>query len=477
LILDARNDGIGLDRSVDLVIVGSGPVGALLADTLADVAEILVVESGGLAAEAATEDLNVGAVIGLPYPLLATRTRQLGGSSTLWAGYCAPFDPHDFEPRPWVPMSGWPFPAEEIARFASDVAQQLTLSCPIFDASEVADAAAIGLPASVREHAGLWRFGAVKMRHGVEDARWGRHETLSVLLHATIVDILLDRSGSAADHVVVRTLNGREGVIRAKQIVLACGGIETARLLLNSDRQITAGIGNLNGLVGRCFMEHPHQEVAAFAVDRTKDLTGFLHRLQSGYGDEILFNLGLSPQEQAQRHLLNARAHFYHTPAMSEGDPPRLGLFAEQSPNPASRILLTDHRDALGLRRIALDWNLTELDWRSFAESGAALGRLLEANGYGHRRSLDRPPQDRSSILHSNHHLGTTRMACDPDLGVVDSDARIHGLENLYIMGGGVFPTVSWANPTFTLLALTLRLAEHLRHKFTPPPPQHESPK
>lgn len=75
MILDARNDVIGLDRSVDLVIVGSGPVGALLADTLADVAEILVVESGGLAAEAATEDLNVGEVIGLPYPLIATRTR------------------------------------------------------------------------------------------------------------------------------------------------------------------------------------------------------------------------------------------------------------------------------------------------------------------------------------------------------------------------------------------------------------------
>src|SRR5690606_13005807 len=68
-----------------------------------------------------------------------------------------------------------------------------------------------------------------------------------------------------------------------------------------------------------------------------------------------------------------------------------------------------------------------------------------------------------SSVLHSNHHLGTTRMSSTPNQGVVDADGRVYGLDNLYVAGGSVLPTSSWANPTWTVTALTLRLADYLR--------------
>ncbi|MDT8406008.1 MAG: GMC family oxidoreductase [Methylococcales bacterium] len=61
------------------------------------------------------------------------------------------------------------------------------------------------------------------------------------------------------------------------------------------------------------------------------------------------------------------------------------------------------------------------------------------------------------------HHMGTTRMADNPRHGVVDAEGKVHGIDNLYIAGSSVFPTVDWANPTLTILALSLRLAEHLR--------------
>jgi choline dehydrogenase-like flavoprotein len=76
---------------------------------------------------------------------------------------------------------------------------------------------------------------------------------------------------------------------------------------------------------------------------------------------------------------------------------------------------------------------------------------------------LDEPLRDSLDVQHSNHHLGTTRMSDDPGAGVVDANCKFHDLENLYAIGGNIFPTASWANPTFNLLALTLRLAEHLK--------------
>lgn len=468
MILDARHELVDLDRSADLVIVGSGHVGVLLAEELADTANILVVESGGFGMDGETEALNTGDVIGLPYPLASTRTRQFGGSSNLWAGYCAPFDRHDFEPRSWVPFSGWPFPADELAPFAKRAALQLNLSGPMFNAQEAASEGGIALPQAVLERASLWRFGAPTMRINQLVLTPVMHENVSVLLNATVVEITVDATGTKARQLVVRTLDGRQGSIMAKQIVLACGGIETARLLLNSDSQMVGGLGNRHDVVGRFFMEHPHQQVASFAIDKEKNLAGFVTRAQSGRGDEIMFNLGISPQEQQDRRILNARAHIYRTPTMSDDEAPRLGLFAEQAPNPASRVILTDRRDALGMRQIALDWQLTNLDWRTFEETGAVLGAALEASQLGCRLPLQSPQRNDASILHSNHHLGTTRMSTDPALGVVDANARLHGIDNLYIMGGGVFPTVSWANPTLTLLALALRLAEHLKAKFMP---------
>lgn len=469
MFLDARQELVDLNRSADLVIVGSGHTGMLLAQELADVANVLIVESGGFGADDETDALNAGDVIGLPYPLASTRTRQFGGSSNLWAGFCTPFDRNDFEPRSWVPFSGWPFSADELAPFMERAALQLNLSCNMFDARQAANDGGCALPQEILGRASIWRFGAPTMRINQSGLARAMHENVSVLLNATVVEIIVDAARSEARRLLIRTLTGRQGSITAKQIVLACGGIETARLLLNSDRQMAGGLGNCHDVVGRFFMEHPHQHVATFAVDKEKDLAGLVSRLQSGRGDEIMFNLGISPQEQEDLRILNARAHIYRTPTMGDDEAPQLGVFAEQAPNPASKIILTNRRDALGMRRIALDWQLTDVDWRTFEETGVVLGAALEAAELGCRLPVRWSRRDGASILHSNHHLGTARMAIDPTLGVVDADARLHGIDNLYIMSGAIFPTVSWANPTLTLLALTLRLAKHLKAKFIPP--------
>jgi choline dehydrogenase-like flavoprotein len=115
------------------------------------------------------------------------------------------------------------------------------------------------------------------------------------------------------------------------------------------------------------------------------------------------------------------------------------------------------------MRRVCLDWQLTDLDWRTFQRTAGILAIEFERLGIARMAfPIDSSARSSEPVLHSNHHLGTTRMASSKDDGVVNEHCQTHDLNNLYIIGGGVFPTVSWANPTFTLIALTFRLVDHL---------------
>ena len=466
MILDARDERVALTRSADIAIVGAGPAGLTLARELAEVASVLVIESGGMEHDDQLQSLYEGESIGIRYPLTETRLRRFGGSSGIWAGYCAMFDPADFALRPWIPDSGWPLEFDEVRRYHAKAANLLNLRDDQFDARDIGRCAGITSPFD-RERfvASVWRFGSPTIRFG-EHLR-EEFETASgvtTLTHANLVDIRLDSGLGGVKELIIRTISGREGRVRAGIHVLACGGIETARLLLNSNSQVAQGVGNSHDLVGRYFMEHPHLPVPCLAVDETRLPRSWVDREFLDDGEAFLSAVGLNARMQEDAQVLNARAHVYRTPQMSLDEAPRLGLFMEQAPNRESRVSLSDARDGLGMRRVRLDWQLRDLDWHSYRSTANALTLEFTRLGIG---TVDEPGTlqrlDSGSVLHSNHHLGTTRMSASPAEGVVNPDCRVHDLENLYIAGGSVFPTVSWANPTLTLLALVHRLADHLR--------------
>ena len=142
-----------------------------------------------------------------------------------------------------------------------------------------------------------------------------------------------------------------------------------------------------------------------------------------------------------------------------------LEFHAEQSPNPDSRLTLTEARDAYGMRRLKVDWRLSDMDLISLKSAYELLAHELERTGVGR---LDYSPDDVTARAmaegaYGGHHLGTTRMAKDPREGVVDTDCRVHGVDNLHIASGSVLPTSSQANPTLTILALALRLGDRLK--------------
>jgi choline dehydrogenase-like flavoprotein len=131
--------------------------------------------------------------------------------------------------------------------------------------------------------------------------------------------------------------------------------------------------------------------------------------------------------------------------------------------------MLGSERDAFGLRKIALKWTLSELDFRTMRTATMRLASLMAMRDVGRMKLKDwllsddpAPDVSLDDLQGGNHHMGTTRMSDDPKTGVVDRDCRVHSVANLYIGGSSVFATAGHANPTYTIVQLALRLGDHL---------------
>jgi choline dehydrogenase-like flavoprotein len=138
----------------------------------------------------------------------------------------------------------------------------------------------------------------------------------------------------------------------------------------------------------------------------------------------------------------------------------------EQAPNPESRVTLSSERDRLGLKKAKLNWRLTTREKRTLHVANRVLDRQARQGGIGYVEPFEWLTSDDaawpSTLEAYGHHMGTTRMSESPTKGVVDPDCRIHGIDNLFVAGSSVFPTGGCVNPTLTIVALALRLAEHV---------------
>jgi choline dehydrogenase-like flavoprotein len=274
--------------------------------------------------------------------------------------------------------------------------------------------------------------------------------------------------------------------------VLAAGAVENARILLLSDRSAAGGLGNQHDLVGRFYMEHPHCLAADLLFfDPKRDLARFEVYREPELGHVVTRAIHIAEETQRAERLLNFRA--YLGPSIPDararlepdiirstsrlarvlgvrGMAPRaktrafrLRVSGEQEPDPESRIRLANERDRFGARKVRLNWRLSPADLRSIQRSleiiGEEVGRTFA--GRLHLR-LDEERGWPGKTWGGHHHMGTTRMHVDPRQGVVDANAQVHGIGNLYITGGSVFPAVGVANPTLTIVALSVRLARHL---------------
>lgn len=491
--IDARSIDSGTVQSPDLVIIGGGPAGIALAMALADTPfRLLLLESGGMNFDPAVQNLYAGPESGYE-PLDADRLRYLGGGTNHWGGWCRPMDAGDFIARDWVPGSGWPFGRAALEPYFPRAQALVEAGAWAYDLGGDALAASHA-PLLPLGKGGLYTtwFQFSKMRGDVLPTRFGhryaadlRAQTnLTVWLNANVTGIRLAADAGHVTHLDAATLNGKKFTIKPRHVVLACGGIENARLLLASNDVMADGIGNGAGLVGRYFADNPiPRDVATLVVFDGRLAPYYGSNRNMGHGTILRAAFAPSDAYRAQARIAGSlttveqpmelddvgKAAVAVTAAMLGVDAAgarawSLGGGMELIPDPDRRVTLTLEKDALGLPRPRLANAVSDEDFARYRRTLEELGRQLLAAKAGMLR-INRATgaEWMADMVWGHHHLGTTRMHDDPRRGVVDANAKVHGLANLHVAGSSIFPSYGASNPTMNMLALTLKLADHLR--------------
>jgi choline dehydrogenase-like flavoprotein len=281
----------------DVCVIGAGPAGIVVALELARSGHsVALVESGGTTADRATQSLG-----DTPHfdpsrhaPMALATRRQVGGASNIWGGRCVPYDPVDFDDRPFIPDSSWPLGYDEISPYFQRASDWFFTGDARFRSDEVSGIAhkslVPGLPDGDVLSSTLERW-SLPTNFGKEYATALRTtKGLRVETGLTCVQIVTSDDGAAVSRVECRRLDGGRRDIAARHFVLACGALETTRLLLASDARHAGGIGNHSGLLGRFYMGHlsgriarvrftTHPRATAYAYERDMQGVYLRHRL------------------------------------------------------------------------------------------------------------------------------------------------------------------------------------------------------
>jgi choline dehydrogenase-like flavoprotein len=498
-IIDARTLPAGTVLTPDLAIIGGGPAGISLALALADSGhDILLLESGGMVFDAKVQSLYAGGQSGVAYTALdGGRLRFLGGSTNHWGGWCRPLDAVDFEARPFLPHSGWPFGRKELQPYYAR-AQSLVEAGPwLYDSAEtlVSDNGPV-VPLGAGGVYTSW-FQFSKTRGDILPTHFGqryqddlkRAAKVTPLFHANITGIRLSPDGGRVDHLDVATLTAagaadRHFTVKPRYTVLACGGMENARLLLASNDVMKPGIGNQNDLVGRFFADNPIPRDTATMVLFAGPIASFYSTYLTLPNGAVLLGAFAPNADFARREAVTGSLTTVENPVTldalgiaavvataqalgvdaANAKAYSLGCGMELAPDPDRRLTLSGQTDALGMPRLQLAMRIADSDFERYSRTLTELGRQLLAARTGMiKLNYNRREQWLAALDWGNHHLGTTRMSDDPKKGVVDAQGQVYGVPNLYVAGSSVFPTYGASNPTLNLVAMTLRLGDHLK--------------
>ena len=523
----------------DICLIGSGPASLSILENLKKTnLKIILIPGGKFNFDKKNQYLYKGVVNNGSYheQLIKNRFREFGGSGNYWGGRCVPLDHLDFKKRSWIKNSGWPINYSEIIKYYKLAAKFLQIT-----------------PYDVKTN---FKFNFIRRIINKMDDDFlssTKLESWSPLLNfkkyffksqnreniILIENSHLFKINANKSEVVdleCRTLNTYFKV-KCNQYVLACGGIENPRILLNSKNKFhPKGLGNANDLVGRFYMAHHSGTFLNFFPFNRKSF--FYKYFQDYKGTYLRNRWWLNEKFQKKKWIGNSVFFITNTnnsddmgksgklfkliqvfKSISQNNyniffilkiksiykiifyililfPKLLKIFylrmasnrlpsvlpeissdyfgiyhqVEQTPCYNSQLKLDKKKDGFNQQLIKLKLKFNPIDFRTILESHNYLINKINKFNIGklqkkyNKKILKKKLIKKIKEFNSNaHHLGTTRMGATKKNGVVDKNLRIFGIKNIYITGSSVFPTGGHANPSFTIIALSIRLAKHLK--------------
>lgn len=479
----------------EFTIIGSGPASITLALELANKGKkILIIEASSRYYSEESQDFYKGKVIGDEYfDLDHCRLRYLGGSTGHYNGRLHVYDEIDFD--------SWPIKKNDLDPYFNETKKifEIKKKFQTFDSSINNFYLASHIVSPIRF--GEKYYSALK-----------NSKNIFLLLNSPVQTINQSIQEKRKVDSITLINNNVKKTVKVNKLILACGGIENSRILLWSREQSKTGFLQ-NHPIGNYWMEHPSGDVGQFIGDKKKLIALFKGNLDSR-------NMYLVPKPEFIRKnkLNNSRIEFIflQNPQLSEKSfkyymkdllcfAPVYGkklvesiqkkqmlhcnaavfIQSEMKPDYENRITLSKQEvDLLGMPRVQLHWNVKNDFFNSSRKVIEELGKQFIKFDIG-RLGIDRYIYDKTlkniqtyrpstpysntvrtfhkrNIFGGNHHMGGTCMSDSIKEGVVDSNLKVHTIDNFYIAGSSIFPTSGHWNPTFTIVQLSLRLAKHL---------------
>ena len=504
MIFDSDHSvGRGAELQADVCVIGSGAAGISLAHSLMKSGKKVILLEGSrqvtapdysnvpLELQPRTKHryfdpeaqplygATMGAQLSKVDPIFPTRSRVrgYGGTTNSWYGFTAPLQPIDFDRSDLDPTYRWPIGKNDLDPYYNAALKYCSLGSwdvsvfgdPSFWIGKTEDM--IALP-SFPPNSPVEPYIMMIVPRGREfpagnpDSRlefqnvWGpaieTSDNVSLYKNAHVRHIESTSGRNSVSRLCVSTMRdgqaGHDFYVKAKHYIVAAGAIETARLLLASD-----GLGNGLDQVGRYFMAHPHivRSVEGLSPPSREVGVFFAGSAVQGFKPSPIVWGMLVPKTEFL--IEQAIGNF----KILVPSPTKLGIYFEQVPSPDSRVTLDRAaRDPIfGDSQAHIDWQLLPKDMHTMEIADRA---TLEA--IGSISPIHNSTRDYDFPFIGEHQMGTTRMSSQSSDGVVDTNCRVHGVDNLFVASGAVFRSGGQANPTFTIIALALRLAEHLAH-------------
>ena len=435
-------------------------------------------------------------------------SQQIGGSSNLWAGGLAKMDSIDLIGRREFNSGDWPVGQDELESLYKRVDHY------------------VGINQSTSDKSPEWRDFDV-LKHTILDPRrmveLNTPYSTSVLVtdnaniklfkNCSATRLRLSDDNTSVEKIEIYDQAKKQNIfISAKAYILASGTLTNVRILLHSLRSISNSISNLYNNIGRYFSTHPKGNVGVIRLDKPLASDHFLFSVRKHSTHISRFQFGLTEkaliQNQLLNHCLRFDSPFNHRatrifdyiknllgslPVTRSGKGAlvetlaNLGVlvykvidnigtsgrsgktlavraYFDQSASAENRIQLSDRKSQSGLPLATIDWRFNEDDWKNAEKFLSIFSDQLRANNLG-EFLYKRPGPGEFTAIHS-HFMGGTRIGPASDDSVVDNNLNVHGIRNLYVSGPSVFPSYGYANPFYTIAALSLRLGDHIYEKY-----------